>query len=211
MSLSAVVRRIACAPLLLALALSAGLLLAPRPAAALPPGSYQDSCRDCRTEGTRLVCQCRNRDGNWRQTKINYKRCQWAVMNENGRLVCEDTRHAPPPGSWRDSCRNWRVRGGSLSAECKDRYGSWSRTRVNFKKCRGGVVNDDGRLACGDDVRPVPGGTWQASCRNWRRVKDTLYAECRNRRGDWVRSSVNVRNCNEPQNCNGHLTCGRCR
>ncbi|RJX32248.1 MAG: hypothetical protein C4525_10900 [Desulfarculus sp.] len=208
---SAIPRRTRLARLVLSLALLAGVLWVPAKAAALPPGSYQGTCRDCYTEGTELRCECQDRDANWRQARIRYKRCEWAVMNDNGRLACEDARHAPPPGSWRDSCRSWRVRGDTLSAECKDRYGSWSRTRVNYKKCRGGVVNDDGRLVCEGDAGPAPGGTWQASCRNWRRVKDTLHAECRNRRGDWVRSSLNVRRCDAPQNCDGRLTCGKCR
>lgn len=203
-------RRGALAFAALALALLAGALLIPSPAGALPPGSYRDSCRDCYTEGRELRCQCRDRDGHWIDTKIRYQRCDWAIMNDNGHLACEDARHAPPPGTWRKTCRDWRRRGDTLRAECRNRYGDWVRTSLNLRECRGEVGNDNGNLVCAGSRQEAPGGTWRESCRRWRRRGDTLWAECRNRQGNWVNSSLNLRRCGQPVNCDGRLTCGRC-
>ena len=61
-----------------------------------------------------------------------------------------------PRGSYRSTCGDVHVDGGSLEAKCRDREGDWRRTDLeNFRECRGDIYNDDGHLRCrhGDDDR----------------------------------------------------------
>ncbi|WP_437939859.1 CVNH domain-containing protein [Sorangium sp. So ce341] len=56
----------------------------------------------------------------------------------------------PPEGSYLRTCRNVRVDRGTLTAMCQDRRGHYHRTRmVDFRRCRGDIENDNGRLRCG--------------------------------------------------------------
>ncbi|WP_437726421.1 CVNH domain-containing protein [Sorangium sp. So ce861] len=56
----------------------------------------------------------------------------------------------PPEGSYLRTCRNVRVDRGALHAMCQDRRGNYHRTRmVDFRRCRGDIENDNGRLRCG--------------------------------------------------------------
>jgi len=56
-----------------------------RPKDALPSGSYQNSCRDCRIEGCKwLICRCDGKDASADTTRCpgdNY-------CNNNGKLQC---------------------------------------------------------------------------------------------------------------------------
>lgn len=54
-----------------------------------------------------------------------------------------------PSGSWARSCRGADMRGGVLSAECKNARGKWNYAQINVKSCpTGGVGNMNGRLVC---------------------------------------------------------------
>src|SRR6185295_7485527 len=75
----------------------------------IPPGSYQDSCRDFYTDGTTLSATCRTRLGRDRFTVLrNYHDCRGDIANVDGHLTCvqEDREDDPPRGSYRGSCRN---------------------------------------------------------------------------------------------------------
>ena len=194
------------------------LLLAPAPAKAkvLPPGSYRDSCKDCYVDNGWLHCRCKNgRDGR-NDTRIKYTRCNGDIANVDGWLTCGGGggHHRMPGGSWRDSCRNGRVQGNELLAECRNGNGKWVQAWISLNKCPGNLSNQDGRLVCegrgGGHRWSMPGGSWRGSCRKARIEGDTLWAECRAKNGDWRGSRVNLRNCGNLNNCNGRLHCGRC-
>lgn len=54
-----------------------------------------------------------------------------------------------PGGSWARSCRGADMRGGMVTAECKNVRGKWKSTQINVRSCpTGGLGNMDGRLVC---------------------------------------------------------------
>ncbi|MBU1274968.1 MAG: CVNH domain-containing protein [Proteobacteria bacterium] len=191
------------------------LLLAPTPAKAkvLPPGSYRDSCKDCYVDDGWLHCRCKDGRGG-KETRIKYTRCNGDIANVDGWLTCGgggESRRMPG-GSWRESCRDGRVQGNELLAECRNGDGRWVQAWISLNKCPGNLSNEDGRLVCegrGHKWR-MPGGNWRSSCRRERIEGDTLWAECRAKNGDWRGSRVNLRGCGNVNNCNGRLHCGPC-
>src|SRR5215831_19292277 len=72
-------------------------------AAAQPPGSYRDSCRDIRMQGSVLTALCRRAGGRGEQlTALNVANCVGDIGNNNGNLVCnggQPARPASPPPS----------------------------------------------------------------------------------------------------------------
>jgi hypothetical protein len=54
----------------------------------LPGGTYRDSCRDFAVDGRRLEARCRRRNGDWRDTEIDFSRCKSPIRNDDGRLTC---------------------------------------------------------------------------------------------------------------------------
>ena len=85
--------------------LAAALVLIGLPAAvfaqAPPPGSYRESCRDVRIQGTTLTAVCRKANGRGEQlTALNVEHCVGDIGNNNGQLQCNGGRPAaplPPP------------------------------------------------------------------------------------------------------------------
>ncbi|MBU4566441.1 MAG: CVNH domain-containing protein [Desulfarculus sp.] len=198
-----------------------GLFVVPAPVPAeakvLPPGSYRNSCKDCYVDNGWLYCRCKNgRDGR-NDTRIHYTRCNGDIANVDGWLTCGGQGgggyHRMPGGSWRDSCRNGRVQGNELTAECRNGNGKWVQSWISLNKCPGNLSNMDGRLVCEGQGRQwkMPGGSWRGSCRKARIEGDTLWAECRAKNGDWRGSRVNLQGCGNVNNCNGRLHCGPCQ
>jgi hypothetical protein len=67
----------------------------------LPPGSYQQSCRDFRMQGGTLTALCKRANGRGDQlTALNVTHCVGDIGNNDGQLVCNGGRPAtptPPP------------------------------------------------------------------------------------------------------------------
>jgi hypothetical protein len=61
---------------------------APALAQKAPPGSYLRSCENVRTEGDRLVADCRRTDGSWGRTALHVNDCVGGIANMDGRLTC---------------------------------------------------------------------------------------------------------------------------
>ncbi|PHQ81506.1 MAG: hypothetical protein COB66_02065 [Coxiella sp. (in: Bacteria)] len=55
---------------------------------ALPRGSYRETCFQCRYNGHRLVCQCRDQNQEVRRSALYGANYCNHVKNRNGRLVC---------------------------------------------------------------------------------------------------------------------------
>ncbi len=213
----------------------AALLVLPDEAAAqnFPGGSWRQSCRDARMEGRdTLRAECQRRNGSWNRTGIDIDKCGrgGTVANSDGNLVCESFGtqgggQGPwwgkglPAGSYQRSCRNARLEGRDLLiAQCQRQNGSFRNTRLDIDECRGrDIANDNGHLECGGKIYggsygqyQLPPGSWSQSCRNARIVRDDLFAECRQRDGDWVRASLDLDDCRGQavSNDNGRLVCG---
>src|SRR5262249_39285648 len=66
-------------------------------AQAPPPGSYQQSCRDTRMQGTTLTAVCQKARGRGEQpTALNVAHCTGDIGNNNGQLQCSGGQPAAP-------------------------------------------------------------------------------------------------------------------
>ena len=139
-----------------------------------------------------------------------------------------------PSGSYQQTCTDINVVNGStLAARCQDTSGSWRSTRItNVQDCSGEIVNDNGSLRCskggngyynsgynggyqggyyqGGYQNGLPPGDYVQTCRNMRMDGNRLEGECRERDGDWRRTSLDVGQCGSPiANDNGRLVCSQ--
>src|SRR5215469_8785053 len=95
-----------------------------------------------------------------------------------------------PPGTYRDSCRNIKMRGDQLRARCQTSQGNWVKTSLNsVDRCVGDITNVEGQLTCSQNSGP-PEGTYTQSCKNIRVRYNTLYARCKTMNGQWVDTSL---------------------
>jgi hypothetical protein len=124
--------------------------------------------------------------------------------------------HDYPKGLYRDTCRNIHTDRDDLIAECRTWDGEWHRTTLeNYGRC-GNIINDKGRLRCGEAYGEgsgqggnwQPKGSYQESCRNVRFVRGDLQAECQTRFG-WKSSTLeDARSCRgDIANDHGRLVC----
>ncbi len=131
---------------------------------------------------------------------------------------------APPPGSYQENCRNARVEGDKLLAECQDATGKWKKTWLQgYKYCAGEIANEDGLLVChggrlteDEAAGPVgaatrgelPSGPWAESCRDGVLDGSILRATCQDTRGSWRATFLDLATCNgEVGNVDGQLVC----
>lgn len=57
--------------------------------AAMPEGSYKKSCRSCSDDGKTLSCECKMKNGNYKETKLVFDYCRTnSISNDNGNLKC---------------------------------------------------------------------------------------------------------------------------
>lgn len=135
-----------------------------------------------------------------------------------------------PSGTYTQTCRNMRVEGDRLYAECQARDYSWHQTWLeNVSRCTSGPANDNGQLVCpgggsgyGNDSgngngyrfgwqNGLPSGTYMQSCRNIRAKGFALAADCQTSGGSWRNTSLfNFDQCTSAiANDDGHLTCAK--
>lgn len=220
--------------LLQALIVATGATLATAPAHAqpIPSGSYQRSCDNISVNDSTLRATCQTADGDRTNSRLDdFDQCSGDIGNNDGNLTCarepvRDRRtddrgdDRPPPGSYQQTCRQERASDGDLSANCEDRNGRERPSQLrDYAECRGDIGNDDGNLRCrrdntadnqDDNNDAAPAGTWQASCRDHRMSRNVLTAECRNRDGRWIVSSVDLARCTQGvSNDDGQLVCIR--
>ncbi|MGH6933322.1 MAG: CVNH domain-containing protein [Dongiaceae bacterium] len=176
----------------------------------LPPGSWQNSCRNYDIAGTILDAECRDRSGRYRYSEIDLRSCREPISNQDGELTCGEGSRLPP-GSWNQTCRDADLNGTILSAECLDRTGRYRYSELNLRYCREPVTNQDGYLTCGEIVEEddgLPPGSWINSCRNYSMNGTVLQAECRNHSGQWRFTVLDTQYCSQPvANLDGVLTC----
>lgn len=141
------------------ISIAVGAVSAATPAAAAaPPGSYQQSCRQVNVVGPKrpdalLTAECRTKKGQWRPTSLYYKNCRGDIDNNNGTLICGNDQASDndglPPGEWRTACRDGYVDGRTLHAECQTFGGRWEEAGLEMSACPWGpVTSANGVLAC---------------------------------------------------------------
>ncbi len=188
----------------------------------LPRGSYQQTCRNASIDRDMLRAECQDHNGNWRRTGLNVDNCRNDIANDNGELRCTGVNPPPPPaplpgGSYQQSCRNMVFARGTLSGECRNAGGEWRNTSLDMRSCLQGadIGNANGQLTCAGAnppplPAPLPGGSYQQSCRNMVFARGTLSGECRNAGGEWRATSLDTRTCTQGAdigNDNGTLKC----
>jgi hypothetical protein len=114
-----------------------------------------------------------------------------------------------PPGTYRQTCRSIRSDGWYLKATCQRTDGSWRNSALDLRGCDRSVVNDDGRLRCGDQggSSNIPQGSYARSCTDIRVKNGMLRCECRSNAGTWYRNELSIHACRRFANRNGRLTC----
>ena len=152
-------------PALAAIALGVALGPASLAQRGIPYGTYQQTCRDIRSNGYTLSARCQRVDGGWHNTSINYENCRGQIINDNGNLRCRGGGYGPgyaapgygngrrqgglPPGDYKRTCQNMYMNGDKLSATCQRIDGGWNNTSLkNVGACRSRIVNDNGNLRC---------------------------------------------------------------
>jgi hypothetical protein len=216
----------------LLLALSLALMSAPAqaqyPGGYVPPGGYQNSCRNMYMQGPTLFSQCTAPNGQWINSSLNVSRCaQGTIANTNGQLTCQHYgggggggggHYGIPSGGYQNSCRNAYMRGSVLTAQCTAPNGAWVTSSLDTSRCApGAIANSNGQLTCsgggggggGGYNGRVPAGGYQNSCRNISMNGPTLYAQCTAPNGAWINSQLNVSRCvhGTISNNNGRLGC----
>ncbi len=190
------------------LVICANLIPARVEAQYLPPGTYKETCKNYMVFGGLLKAACQKRDGSWKDSTIQYNRCEGSIWNDNGNLTCKERQYNVPKGSYRESCKNYEVEGNKLKAWCKRRDGSYHSTSINYKNCKGDIWNDNGNLSCDQSQSGAPKGSYKETCRGYYVEGNWLYAQCKKRDGSWRNSNINYKNCKgDIWNDNGNLSC----
>lgn len=132
-----------------------------------------------------------------------------------------------PGGGWQDTCQNAHMNGSVLRAQCRRMDDSWMRSSIDLSQCRSGLVaNVNGQLACegrgnnygsndynnnnnSNSYERFPGGGWNITCNNATMRGSVLRANCRDERGNYQTSSIDVTQCSQDlvANVNGYLAC----
>ncbi|HMF91741.1 MAG TPA: CVNH domain-containing protein [Candidatus Angelobacter sp.] len=171
----------------------------------LPGGDYAASCRDIRMRFGWLYARCQTRAGYWVDSSLPAGRCYAGISNIDGQLTCMNNnsgrdwdrdgdywRRYGPRGSYRETCRDIDVRGDQLRARCEDINGNWVPTSLDFDRCTGDIVNDNGHLECTRrGGRIIPPGNYTQSCSRIYVRGDTLRALCQTEDNRWVWAQLN--------------------
>ncbi|MEY2920990.1 MAG: hypothetical protein RL261_2295 [Pseudomonadota bacterium] len=183
-------------------------------------GSYGESCSDISVDKHgRLSATCRRANGKSNRSNITPQQCpSYRAGNDNGKLVCESQGNVASrwDGSFKSSCRDVSMNSsGTLTASCQNMNGNWQRTSLSPGNCNSyRAGNNNGQLVCESQGQGNVSNRWegsfQKSCRDISMDSSgTLTASCQNMNGNWQRSSLSARQCNDYRagNNNGQLVC----
>lgn len=152
------------------------------------------------------------------------------TLNAVGFMISESFMTEPPQwggglpgGDYQATCRDMRMNGSLLQANCQKRDGGWRSTSLDTRSCNRGIINDNGYLRCpdvggqgndggrGHGRGGIPPGDYRATCRDIRVSGQRLDATCQKEDGNWRNTSLNnfSRCGNQISNVDGHLRCGR--
>jgi hypothetical protein len=123
-----------------------------------------------------------------------------------------------PYGSYQQTCRNIHNNGSRLDATCQKANGDWHNTSINYRGCRGQIVNENGNLRCveggynggwqGGGHGGLPHGDYKLTCQNIHMDGNRLSASCQKKNGEWRNTNLNnAYQCRSIVNDDGHLRC----
>lgn len=194
-----------------AIGLAGGLVPAAQAQTGLPGGAWQKSCYDAQVDHGDLTATCQDKRGRDRDAEIDLTRCNARVENNDGRLQCSGTAEKFPAGGWSQSCSDAYMAEGVLYAYCKDTRGREREASLSVNRCPN-VENNDGRLVCtqaSQPQQPLPGGSWQQSCKNGSINGSIVSAKCQDMKGKWRDTQIDLNTCPSRRlgNNNGQLVC----
>ena len=197
-----------------------------------PPGSYQQTCRNVDFHDDVLAANCQDSTGRWQSAQLrDVQSCRSDIINDDGALRCSRSGGVAaglPGGSYTQSCQNVRQHGDDLEARCPTANGDWKDTKLDdYNKCRGEIVNDNGKLRCITGVYGGPGapvgayqsgygapasafsGPYTQNCKDIKSHGDDLEARCKTVNGDWHNTKLDdYRKCHgQIVNDDGNLKC----
>jgi hypothetical protein len=201
-----------------------------------PPGSYQQTCRNIDFHDDLLVANCQDSSGHWQSAQLrDVQSCRSDIINDDGALRCSRSGGVSggvaaglPGGSYTQSCQDVRAHGDDLEARCPTANGDWKSTKLDdYNKCRGEIVNDNGKLRCITGVYGGPGapvgayqggygsavggfsGPYTQNCKDIKSHGDDLEARCKTVNGDWHNTKLDdYRKCKgQIVNEDGNLKC----
>ncbi len=172
----------------------------------LPSGSYTKTCQNISINNDTLHAQCDNGKGGLDETTLDQvSQCKGDIGNLHGSLSC--SRGIVPSGSYRSSCINPTVSGGTLVAHCEAKSGKLQNASLSgISLCTGDIGNLDGNLTCAKGN--VPSGSYRDSCINPTANGSTLTAKCQRKDGSFRETSIDFSKCGAGVgNLDGSLTC----
>jgi hypothetical protein len=193
-----------------------------------PDSSYRQSCKDIRMDGKTLRANCEDQDGKWVSASLeNARDHNGNIGNCNG-ILTVGACPQPPQGPYTKSCREIRMKGTTLHAECrrrgcKDVAGvDWNciwdqRALINATPAAAAgisIENCDGVLKLGSCGGSPPAGEYLKSCIDVNLSGTTLHANCKNNKGGWTLTSLANAKAHPGiaiVNCNGVLKFNNCR
>jgi hypothetical protein len=165
-----------------------------------PPGSYQQTCRNIDFHDDVLVANCQDSTGRWQSAQLrDVQSCRSDIINDDGALRCSRSgglgggvAAGLPGGSYTQSCQDVHASGDDLHARCPTANGDWKDTKLDdYNKCRGEIVNDNGKLRCVTGVYGTPGSCGRLSgwlpIRGWR-LHRLVYPDLQGHQEPWRRS-----------------------
>jgi hypothetical protein len=191
----------------------------PSKAAPAPSGSYLSTCSSVRATPRVLTARCRTREGRLIPARLEgYRNCFGDIANLSGRLVCREKpgdillfehsnyrgRQFPLNGSvaalprwFNDVTSSVRVRRGSWQVCERAEYrGRCQVLRRDVPDLNAYRLND--RISSVRRVRDrfeAPAGSYLQFCRDVEFDGRYITAECRDRRGRWTETELDLRRC----------------
>ncbi|MGE5322259.1 MAG: hypothetical protein ACM3SW_05335 [Actinomycetota bacterium] len=115
---------------------------------------------------------------------------------------------APPTGPYTSTCKNIRMKGHTLHADCQNVEGKAVPARLeNAAQCAEGVINLNGGLSCQSGT--IPPGSYLSSCDDPSVQGATLRAMCKDDKGRKMKAELRDSNrcVGDIANRNGSLRC----
>jgi hypothetical protein len=182
-------------------------------AQSVPPGSYQQTCKNIDYRSDVLVAYCQDSGGHWQNAQLrDVQSCRNDIINDDGALRCGHGVGYPnaavaglPGGTYTQSCQEVHIDGDDLVARCQNTSGNLHDAKLDdYRKCGGDIVNDNGKLRCiatpgyqaayppqpGYAVNVEVSGPYTQSCKDIKSHGDHLEARCQAHDGDWHKTSL---------------------
>lgn len=181
----------------------------------LPNGSYQQSCINEQMQGSTLSAYCTAPNGQRVYSSVNLNACSGDIANVNGYLRCQGGYGYGNnnPYGYNNNYGSGENDGDRDERGDRDEHG---RDRGREHHPNGNAYGYYARrypnqYGFSGNQYALPGGSYQQSCVNARMSGPVLSASCSAPNGRYVRSSLDIRRCQQHAtdiaNLNGYLRC----